>query len=737
MTHAPAWSAAFARSFPVPRDVDASVNRPLTLSQYRRPVTDAIRLAELPHALAAPDRPRYLNRELSWLDFNERVLALAEDARRPLLERVKFAAIFASNLDEFYQVRVATLRRQELAAPRLRSADGLTPGEQLDLVRERTRELAGRHAHLFARSMRPRLARSGIRVLRWRQIGAETRVSLNRLFTERIFPVLTPLAVDPGHPFPYISNLSLNLAVWLSDPADGRTRFARVKVPPLLPRFLRAQEPTTFVPLEDAIAANLGQLFPGMSILEQHAFRVTRSADIEYDDDEAEDLIRALEEEIRKRRFSPAVRLEVDRRMPEHLVDLLARELQLDEPDVHQLPGPLGLADLWALVELDRPDLSDPPFLPSIPARLVPDAEGHVDLFKVIRSGDLLVHHPYDSFIGSVLAFIQQAAADPQVLAIKLTLYRTSGESPIVDALVAAAEAGKQVVVLVEIKARFDEQANIAWARMLERAGCHVVYGLVGLKTHCKLCLVVRQEGARIRRYVHVGTGNYNPTTAALYEDVGLLTADPAVAADVSDLFNLLTGYSRRAEYSTLIVAPTDIRRRVIGMIDGQAELAAVGAPARIVMKLNSLVDEAVIDALYAASQAGVPIDLLVRSICALRPGVAGLSDTIRVRSVLGRFLEHSRIYRFGDDPDDEIWIGSADMMHRNLDRRVEVLVRVMDPGLRGRLRDILSFAMSDTDTSWGLQPDATWVPVRPAGRRISMQETLMANDVSGARLDA
>ena len=673
----------------------------------------------------AGEAGRYLNRELSWLDFNERVLALAEDSRRPLLERVKFVSIFASNLDEFAQVRMATLRRQQLAAASWRSADGLTASETLDRIGLRIRDLAERHANLFGRQVRPRLARQGIRLLRWRQANPELRERLNAVFAERVFPVLTPLAVDPGHPFPYISNLSLNLAVWLRDPSDLQRRFARVKVPPLLPRFLDAG-PEAFVPLEDVIAANLGLLFPGMTILEHHPFRVTRTNDLELDDDEAEDLLRALEAEIRRRRFSPAVRLEVERRMPEELVTLLMRELQLTERDVHRLPGPLGLADLFEIMALDRPDLKEPPFSPATPPEVVVDENGTPDLFATLRNGDLLVHHPYDSFASTVQDFIEQAAADPQVLAIKQTLYRTSGESPIVDALVAAAESGKQVVVLVEIKARFDEQANIAWARTLERAGCHVVYGLVGLKTHCKLCLVVRQEEGGIRRYVHVGTGNYNPSTARLYEDVGLLTIDAGLGADVSHLFNLLTGYSRQSEYGTIIVAPNDLRRRVIGMIDEQAQRAGRGQPARVVMKLNNLVDEAVIDALYRASAAGVPIDLITRSICALRPGVPGMSETIRVRSIVGRFLEHSRIYQFGVEPDDEIWIGSADLMHRNLDRRVEVLVRVDSAGPRARLQSVLDLALADTDGAWELHSDATWRQHASARPRVSLQETLM-----------
>ncbi len=670
---------------------------------------------------------RFNNRELSALDFNERVLALAEESEAPLLERLKYEAIFASNLDEFYQVRVATLRRQLLAAPGLLSIDGLDPATQLERVAERTSVLAVRHAKLFTRDLKPRLARAGIRVQRWRQISSdEVKTTLTAHFVERVFPVLTPLAVDPAHPFPYISNLSLNLAVWLRDPSDRRSKFARVKVPPLLQRFLPTDDASTFVPLEDVIAANLDLLFPGMEILANYPFRVTRSSDLEIDDDAADDLLRALEAELRKRRFSPAVRLEVDRRMPAHLVDLLTRELQLPEEHVHRLGGPLGLADLWAFVKLDRPDLKYPPFQPAPPHDIVRDPDGDPDIFATLDRRDILVHHPYDSFAGTVQAFVEQAAADPNVLAIKQTLYRTSGESPIVDALIAAAAAGKQVVVLIEIKARFDEQANITWARTLEQAGCHVVYGLIGLKTHCKLALVVRNEPDGIRRYVHVGTGNYHPTTARLYEDVGLLTADPALAADVSHLFNLLTGYSRRTAYESMLVAPLDLRQRMLELIATQAERAAAGKPARIVMKLNSLVDEVIIDALYEASRAGVPIDLIVRGICGLRPGVSGLSERIRVRSILGRFLEHSRIFRFGDADDDEIWIGSADMMHRNLDRRVEVLVRVGEPSHRARLRAILELALAD-GTAWELGSDGAWtrLPADPGAPRL--QATLMA----------
>ncbi len=677
---------------------------------------------ERPH-----DAQRYLNRELSWLDFNERVLALAEDAATPILERAKFLAIFGANLDEFFQVRVAGLMRQEAAGVNVRSEDGLTASEQLCRIAIRVSDLAERHALLFGRVVRPRLARESVRFARWRQLAPEAQAELRSTFVEHVFPVLTPLAVDPGHPFPYISDLSLNLAVMLRDPASGRQHSARIKVPPLLPRFVATADEGILVPLEELIAANLSLLFPGMTTLEQHTFRVTRNADLELDDDEADDLLEALEEELRRRRLAPAVRLEVDRRMSRNVLALLMRELQVTDREVYRLPGPLGLADLWQIhAALDRPDLKYQPFSPATPARLTPDEDGNVDLFRVLREGDLLVHHPYDSFGTTVQAFIEQAAADPSVLAIKQTLYRTSGESPIVDALVSAAAAGKQVVVLVEIKARFDEQNNITWARTLERAGCHVVYGLVGLKTHCKLCLVVRQEPGGLRRYVHVGTGNYNPTTARIYEDLGLLTANEGLGEDVSHLFNLLTGHSRRSDYDSIIVAPLNLRRRVIELIRREAAAAAAGDAARIVMKLNSLVDEAVIDALYEASEAGVEIEILVRGSCSLRPGVAGQSTRIRVRSILGRFLEHSRVYLFGAE-DPQIWIGSADMMHRNLDRRVEAIVRVDDPTSRERLRAILDLALTDTVGTWTLDAEGAWHRA-PAGRHpVSVQATLLA----------
>jgi polyphosphate kinase len=677
---------------------------------------------------------RFLNRELSWLDFNDRVLTLAEDERLPLLERVKFVAIFADNLDEFYMVRVAGLKRQQAAGLASRSADGLTSTEQLRLITEKVGPMVQRHAELFLNRLMPALADSGVGVRRWKDLEDVQKKELDEFFRGHIFPVVTPLAVDPGHPFPYISNLSLNLAVIVRDPSTDRTHFARIKVPPLLPRFIALSEEGLFVPLEDLIAANLDHLFPGMEVLEHHAFRVTRNADLEVNDDGAEDLLQAIEEELRKRRFSPAVRLEIEDSMPPHVLDLLVRELEVEGDDVHSLPGPLGLSGLWNLYSIERPDLKEVAFQPATPPAFA-TGEDNVDVFEVLNERDVLVHHPYESFTTSVQRFIEQAALDPHVLAIKQTLYRTSGDSQIVDALIEAAEEGKQVVVLVELKARFDEHNNIVWARALERAGCHVVYGLVGLKTHCKLCLVVRQEGDRVLRYVHVGTGNYNPRTARIYEDMGLLTADPEMGADVSDLFNYLTGYSRRTKYRSLIVSPHSTRDQIIEMIEREIEAGEPDRPGRIMMKVNSLVDEAIIDALCRASQANIDIDLIVRGICALRPGVDGFSERIRVRSIVGRFLEHSRIIYFQNSGAEEIYIGSADLMHRNLDRRVETFVRVRDRDIVERLKSVLELAFADNSSAWALQPDGGWTRITPgdAEDRVNLQMELLRQATGNA----
>ena len=673
-------------------------------------------------------KDRYLNRELSWLDFNERVLTIACGQDAPLLERVKFLSIFASNLDEFFMVRVAGLKRQVAAGLQTRSADGRTPNEQLAKIGERVRSLADRHAKVFEDEIFPALTAADVRLLRWSELEEQQQKELEGVFADRIFPVVTPLAVDPSHPFPYISNLSLNLAVIVRDPYDGSRLFARVKVPPVLPRLLPLTEGDVFVPVEDVIAANLHELFPGMEVVEHHAFRVTRNADLEVDDDGAEDLLEALEEELRRRRFSPAVRLEVERTMSDHVQELLMKELQVGPDDVYVMDGPLDLTGLSNLYEVDRPDLKDEVFYPATHPDLVASQQGPLDIFGALGDHDVLLHHPFHSFTSSVQYFLEAAAADPHVLAIKQTLYRTSGDSPIARALIEAAHAGKQVVVLVEIKARFDEQANIHWARALERAGCHVVYGMVGLKTHCKLSLVVRREGEKLRRYVHVGTGNYNPTTARLYEDLGLLTSDEAIGEDVSDLFNFLTGYSRQTRYRSLIVAPYSMRERIVSMIEREKQIALKGGSGRIVFKLNNLVDEKVIDALYEASMAGVEIDLLVRSICSLRPGVEGLSESIRVRSIVGRFLEHSRIFYFRNGGAEEFYIGSADMMHRNLDRRVESLASVSAPELQEYLLTILRLAMDDNQGSWTLGPDGSWQrrSPRPDEDEVDLQATLM-----------
>ncbi|NGO70493.1 RNA degradosome polyphosphate kinase [Streptomyces boncukensis] len=653
---------------------------------------------------------RFLDRERSWLAFNERVLELAEDSGTPLLERAKFLAIFASNLDEFFMVRVAGLKRRIATGVATRSASGLQPREVLDLIWTRSRELMARHAACYQQDVAPALADEGLYLIRWGELTEKEQARLFSLFRQQIYPVLTPLAVDPAHPFPYISGLSLNLAVVVRNPVSGHNHFARVKVPPLLPRFLEAS-PQRYVPLEDVIAAHLEELFPGMEVLAHHMFRVTRNEDLEVEEDDAENLLQALEKELMRRRFGPPVRLEVEETIDPYVLDLLVRELKVSEAEVYPLPGPLDLTGLSGIASaMDRPELKYPNFVAGTHRDLAEvESASAPDVFAALRERDVLLHHPYDSFSTSVQAFLEQAAADPDVLAIKQTLYRTSGDSPIVDALIDAAESGKQVLVLVEIKARFDEQANIKWARKLEESGCHVVYGLVGLKTHCKLSLVVRQEGETLRRYAHVGTGNYHPKTARLYEDLGLLTADPQVGADLSDLFNRLSGYSRRETYRRLLVAPKSLRDGLVSRIHQEIVHHRAGREAYVRIKVNSIVDEAVCDALYHASLAGVPVDVWVRGICALRPGVPGLSENIRVRSVLGRFLEHSRVYAFGNGGESEVWLGSADMMHRNLDRRIEALVRVADPAHRASLTRLLETGMSPATVSWHLDSEGDW----------------------------
>jgi len=692
---------------------------------------------------AALPRGRFLTRELSWLDFNARVLALAEDPGTPLLERAKYLAIFASNLDEFYMVRVAGLKRRLQTGIPVTSPDGMPAREQLECISERATALVDRQAATFTDSVLPQLDKAGVQILSWSALAPAEREQLRGYFREQVFPVLTPLAVDPAHPFPYISGLSLNLAVVVREPDTGNEFFARVKVPNNVPRLVplerdreRSGRTARFLPVEELIAAHLGQLFSGMTVVEQHLFRVTRNAEVELDEDRDEDLLQALERELARRRFGPPVRLEVAATISDHVLDTLVRELDMDAHDVLRVPGLLDLSALWHVYGgADRPDLKDRPFVPATHPSF---AEGETprSVFSRLRDEDILVHHPYHSFSTSVQRFIEQAAADPDVLAIKQTLYRTSGDSPIVDALIDAAEAGKQVVVLVEVKARFDEQANIGWARMLERAGCHVVYGLVGLKTHCKTALVVRQEGDRIRRYCHIGTGNYHPKTARLYEDFGLLTADPEVGADLTDLFNVLTGYSRQIAYRRLLVAPYGVRSGIVERIAEQAERARAGHDALIQFKVNSLVDEEIVDALYHASRAGVRIDLVVRGICTLRPGVPGLSEHIRVRSILGRFLEHSRIFRFGTGADDDpaqFWIGSADLMHRNLDRRVEALVRVTDPRAQAELDAVLRLEFGDDVCAFQLGPDGSWQRrCGPEGQRLTDTQEALLRRIGG-----
>jgi polyphosphate kinase len=680
----------------------------------------------------SPSTGRFINRERSWLEFDRRVLALAEDPEQPLLERVKFLSIFASNLDEFFQIRVSGLEEQVEAGVTAVSPDGMNPTEQLDAVRRRVVELTDRAERLWLDELKPALEKQRIRIVDWDQLDAEDHAFLGRRFRERIFPVLTPLSVDPAHPFPYISNLSLNLAAVVRDPVTGLRRFARVKVPPLLPRFTVLADGERFVPLEQVIAANLGQLFPGMDLVTHHVFRVTRDADVEVEEDEADDLLAAIETVLQRRqRGATPIRLEIDPTMTDEVRSLLMREMELDEAQLYVTEGPVDVAGLWFFVELDRPDLKDDPWTPVVPPEFV-TPDGPADLFGVLREGNVLVHHPYDSFSSSVEEFVAQAAVDPDVLAIKQTLYRTSSNSPIIRSLIRAADAGKQVVALVELKARFDEEANISFARALETAGVHVVYGVVGLKTHAKTCLVVRREDGGIRRYAHIGTGNYNPKTARLYEDFGLLTADPDLGADLTDLFNLLTGYSRQREYRKLLVAPVTLRPGLVALIGREAQ----HPDGSIVLKMNSLVDPDLIDALYEASQAGTAIDLLIRGICCLRPGVPGLSETIRVRSLVGRFLEHSRVYRFGSPARGfDYLIGSADLMPRNLDRRVEALTPVVTAPHQARLDETLATELEDDELAWELDADGLWRKV-PTVRGINAQRTLQEHAVRRAEGD-
>jgi polyphosphate kinase len=680
--------------------------------------------------IALPEAPRYLNRELSRLDFDERVLAMAQDSSLPLLERVRFLAIFSQNLDDFFQVRVAGLKEQVLAAVAVASPDGMSPLEQLKSIRARVEALAERQVGLFNREIVPALAEAGITLVRSHDVSKRELSQLHSVFRQQIFPVLTPLAVDPGHPFPYISHLSLNLAVMVRDPQRHQQRFARVKVPPVLPRFIPLVEGERYVPLEDVIAIHLQALFPGMEIVAHHPFRVTRDGDLDDVDSDAEDLLAAIQTELRRRRrHARVVRLEVDPGMSPEVLELLTRELELQPSDVYQTDGLLDLGSLHALSRLDRPDLKEEPWTPTTQPRLRGIAAEVPDLFAVLRAGDVLAHHPYDSFATSVEAFIDHAASDPDVLAIKQTLYRTSGPaSPIVRALIRAAERGKQVVALVELKARGDEQANIGWARALEEANVHVVYGLVGLKTHAKVTLVVRREGKHIQHYLHVGTGNYNPSTAHAYEDVSLLSADADLGADVTELFNLLTGYSRQHRYRKLLVAPTSLRVGITQLIEAQAKPGG-----RVIIKVNNLVDPEMIEALYVASQAGAQVDLIIRSMCSLRPGVMGMSERIRVRSIVGRFLEHSRIFAFGTGADAEYHLGSSDLMPRNLDRRVEAVVPVTDPALRERLSHILEIFLADDVLAWELCSDGSWQRIATV-RGLNSQKRFQELALEGAR---
>jgi polyphosphate kinase len=674
--------------------------------------TMAITLPTSPHGLA-PDR--YLDRELSWLAFNRRVLEMAEDESIPLLERVNYLSIFASNMDEFFMVRVAGLQRRLATGLAVRSPSGLSPKEVLTNISTSAHELQLRHAKLFLENIEPELEKNGIHLVRWRELRPDEKISLEQYFQDHVFPVLTPLAVDPAHPFPYISGLSLNLAVVLKKTGSATEHFARIKVPPLLPRFvlIPAKQDTAevrYVPLEDVIGEFLQLLFPGMEIVQYHNFRVTRNEDLDVDEEEGENLLLALEKELLRRRFGPPVRLEIADDMNPQVLELLIRELDISTQDVYTLPSPLDLTGLQDIASLARPELRNSKHQVVTNKYLRPRDDEELDIFKVLKQRELLVHHPYESFSTSVQEFLEQASQDPQVLAIKQTLYRTSGDSPVVDALIQAAQAGKQVLALVEIKARFDEQNNITWARKLEQAGVHVVYGMVGLKTHCKLALVIRQEAGQLVRYCHIGTGNYNPKTARVYEDFGLLTSREEVGEDLTKLFNHLSGYAPEATFKSLLVSPVGVREGLSELIDQEIEHHLAGKKSGIKIKVNALVDEGIIDSLYRASIAGVPVEILVRGMCALKPGVKGLSETIKVRSILGRYLEHSRVFSFQGGGDAKVYIGSADMMHRNLDRRVEVLVRVIEPEHIERVETMFLLAMSDDMSVWNLVADGSWI---------------------------
>ena len=690
---------------------------------------------------ADPELPvdRFLDRELSWLAFNQRVLELAEDPTLPVLERSNFLAIFASNLDEFFMVRVAGLKRRIKTGLAVPTNVGRAPSDVLSDISLRAHELQERHARAYGELVKPALAEAGIEVVDWDTLDADDLDHMHDVFSTQIFPVLMPLAVDPAHPFPYISGLSLNLAVRVANTKAGKEQFARLKVPPMLPRFVRVDNAETvdqvrFVMLEDLIAAFLGDLFPGMAIVEHHVFRVTRNEDVEVDEDETENLIQALERELLRRRFGPPIRLEVTADIDDVTLGLLRRELDVGDQEVYRLPAPLGLDGLFDLSKIDRPDLHYPAFVPATPPQLMPgETNVKADIFSAIRRKDVLIHHPYESFATSTQAFLEQAAADPHVLAIKQTLYRTSGDSPVVEALIDAAESGKQVLALVEIKARFDKQNNIDWARKLEKAGVHVVYGLVGLKTHCKLALVIREENGILKSYSHIGTGNYNPKTSRIYEDIGLLTDSDQIGKDLTRLFNELSGYAIEKKFKRLLVAPLHLRRGLVKAIENERQNALDGKPSGIRIKLNSIVDEAIIDALYRASAAGVPVDLVIRGICGVRPGIPGVSENVRVRSILGRFLEHSRIFSFVNDGAPTVYIGSADMMHRNLDRRVEALVRIVDKDHVAELNALLDLALDAGTSSWWLESDGSWTrhALADDGAPLADMQTLLMSQVT------
>ena len=664
------------------------------------------------HLISINPKERLIDRELSWLDFNERVLQLAEDPSIPLLERCRFLAIFSSNLDDFYMIRVATAKRKIENSITKKNTAGYTPIELMIEISKKTNSLISRMVKCFHEDLLPKLADNGIEMVDWENLTDDEKDYINSVFTKRIFPILTPLAVDPSHPFPYISGLSLNLAVLVKKPDTHEELFARVKVPASLPRFMETANfaSTRFIAIEQVIIANLHQLFPGMEIEDYYTFRITRNADLELEEEESENILESMEQELLRRKFGPPVRLEVASDIKSDLVDRLKSELSIREGDISRYREPLDLTGLNRIADLDRPELKFVPFRNQIAQELREiDPESNEDFFAAIRKGEILLHHPYDSFNSSVVRFLEAAASDPQVLAIKQTLYRTSGDSPIVDALIEAAEAGKQVLAVIEIRARFDEQANVRWARKLEDVGVHVVYGLVGFKTHAKLSLVVREEGNSVKRYCHVGTGNYNPKTARMYEDLGILSADEKLGEDLNKLFNQLSGFAPQSSYNRLLVAPRSIRPELLAKINREIENKKLGKPAFIRMKLNSLLDEEFIEAFYLASIAGVEVDLVIRGICALRPGITGLSENIRVRSVLGRFLEHSRIFHFANNGNDELYIGSADLMDRNLNRRVESLVLIEDKAHKAELIKIFDQYLDSTIVSWHLLQDGNW----------------------------